>query len=104
MGTVAAVLQEIVWETYKGAYGSSTLMKKVKHETMACPDCEIPGRYDTNGEIVCPKECGRIISETPLMLPEDSFNDRVSGSPSGDTPKPALNSAAPTVAPEPDVQ
>ena len=104
MGKTTSLLQEVVWETYKGTYGSSTLLKEVEHETMCCPDCEVPGRYDKNGEVVCPEECGRIISETPLMLPEDSFNDRVNGAPSGDTPKPALNPANTAVGAEPDVQ
>ena len=104
MGKTVALLQEVVWETYKGTYGPSTLLKRVEHETMCCPDCELSGRYDKSGEVVCPNECGRIISETPLMVPEDSFNGRVSGMPSGDTPKPALNPANIPSGSEPNVQ
>jgi hypothetical protein len=104
MGKTAAILQEVVWETHKGTYGSSTMLKEVEHETMCCPDCEIPGRYDNHGDVVCPNECGRIISETPLMVPEDSFNGRVEGGPSGSNGgKPALNPAAMS-SPEPNVQ
>ena len=104
MGKTTSILQEIVWETEKGTYGASTLRKKVKHETMCCPDCEIPGRYDDHGDVVCPSECGRIISDTPLMVPEDSFNGRVEGGASGSHGgKPALNPAAMS-SPEPNVQ
>jgi len=104
MGKTAAILQEVVWETYKGVYGSSTLLKEVEHETMCCPDCEVPGRYDSSGMIVCPEKCGRIISDDPLMVPEDSFNGRVNGAPSGDTPKQALNPANNVGGDEPNVQ
>lgn len=104
MGKTTALLQEVVWETYEGTYGPNTLLKEVEHETMCCPDCEAPGRYDERGEVVCENKCGRIISDTPLMVPEDSFNDRVNGGPSGDTPKPALNPSNQSAAAEPDVQ
>ncbi|TQQ81895.1 hypothetical protein [Halonotius roseus] len=101
MSKSASILQEVVWETYKGTFGSSTLLKEVAHETMCCPDCEVPGRYDSDGMIVCPKECGRIISDAPLMVPEDSFDSYGSSGPSGDSPTPALNDMT---MPEPDVQ
>lgn len=102
MSKANAILQEVVWETYDGTYGPNTLLKECKHETMCCPDCEVPGRYDENGDIVCPTGCGRILSEEPLMVPEDSFNNRCSGSASGETPKQALNPQ--NIDPEPDVQ
>lgn len=103
MSKANAILQEVVWETYDGVYGPDTLLKECKHETMCCPDCEVPGRYDEKGMIVCPTGCGRIISDDPLMVPEDSFNDRCSGNASGDTGKQALNPQNLT-SEEPDVQ
>jgi len=103
MSKANAILQEVVWETYKGVYGSSTLLKECKHETMCCPDCEVPGRYDEKGMIVCPTGCGRIISDDPMMIPqEDSYGGRCDGAPSGDTPKQALNPRS--ISTEPDVQ
>lgn len=104
MGKVTAILQEVVWESYEGTYGDSTLLKEVEHETMCCPACGAVGRYDERGDVVCEDGCGEIINENPLMLPEDGFTDRVAGSPSGDSPKPALNPANQTAPPEPDVQ
>lgn len=105
MGKETALLQEVVWETYNGSYGPQTLLKRVEHDTMECPDCEVPGRYDNNGDVVCENECGRILSDKPLLLPEDSFNERVSGAPSGSgVGKPGLNPANDTGPNEPDVQ
>lgn len=103
MDKVTAILQQVEWETKQGAYGSSTLVKEVKHETMACPDCEAVGRYDERGDIVCSNDCGRILNDDPLMLPEDHFSGRASGDVSG-TGKQALNPANNNHAPEPDVQ
>lgn len=99
MGKVTSILQEIVWETYKGTHGPATLLKEVSHEIMCCPDCEVPGRYDHNGEITCENDCGRILSEGPMMIPEDSYNGRVDGVPSGSEPKPALRDAVDTDGP-----
>lgn len=105
MGKVTALLQEVVWETYDGVYGPSTLLKRVEHDTMTCPDCDVPGRYDENGDVVCENKCGRILSDKPLMLPEDSFNQRVNGAPSGSHGgKPGLNPSNATGPNEPDVQ
>ena len=111
MSNQMAILQEVEWETERGLFGASTLKKRVDHSTMCCPDCKVPGYYDRHGMIVCPNECGRIISDTPLLVPEDSFNDRTGGPTSGSahnvffndgSGKQALNPAAFT--PEPDVQ
>lgn len=103
MGKTTALLQDVEWEVYEGTYGPHTLLKEVKHETMACPDCEAKGVYDERGDIVCSNECGRILNDSPLMLPEDHFNGRTEGAPSGNG-KQALRDAKASHSEEPTVQ
>jgi hypothetical protein len=100
MGWPLAYLQEVVWETYNGTYGPATLLKRVEHSTASCPECGGEGWYDHRGDVVCENdECGCVISNAPLLLPEDGFNNRCNGTGG----KRALNPANPSE-PEPNVQ
>ncbi|WP_229112797.1 DUF2318 domain-containing protein [Halapricum desulfuricans] len=76
-----AWLQEVEWEVYPGYYGPHTLLKQVEHGTSTCDECGGEGWYDHHGDIIC-NTCGMVLNRTPLIVPEDEFNDRA-GDPSG---------------------
>lgn len=72
-----AWLQEVMWECYDGAYGPNTLLKDVEHSTMLCDECGGEGWYDERGDVIC-DDCGMVLTDDPMMVPEDGFTGRTS--------------------------
>lgn len=110
LGYPLAELQKVVWETYKGVYGSSTLLKEVEYSTATCNECGGTGWKDEHGDTVC-DGCGLVMNETPMIVPEDDFSNRTGDhGDSGyyvhfsDNSGPALNQNVSDTNSEPDVQ
>lgn len=112
LGYPLAELQQVMWETHPGVYGPSTLLKEVEHSTSTCDECGGEGWYDHRGDVIC-EDCGMMLNSTPMMVPEDGFNDRTGGPTAGSgsyvffndgSGKQALNPHATNAADEPNVQ
>lgn len=77
--------EEVFFEMYEGFYGTgeNTLVKDVDYRTKTCPECGSPGRTTDVGTVCQDDSCGVMIDDEQRMVPEDGFNDRVSGVDSG---------------------
>ncbi|WP_143421016.1 hypothetical protein [Halorubrum halodurans] len=110
LGYPLAELQKVMWETYPGVFGPSTLLKEVDYSTSACDECEGEGWYDERGDVIC-DDCGMMLNSTPMLVADGDFDERTSGPTAGSgsyvffndgSGKQAINQNS--VSPEPNVQ
>ena len=113
MDTKTAILQKVMWETEPGLAGSSCLLKEVEYSTAECDECGGEGWKDHRGDVVC-QGCGMVLSERPMMVPEQFKDTHHSGGDTGGDAyfttfnsggsAPALNTEMMDHTAEPDVQ
>jgi len=82
LGFPLAELQRVEWETYPGVFGPSTLLKEVEYSTSECDECGGEGWHDHRGDVIC-EDCGMMLNSTPMIVPEDGFQDRIGDPTSG---------------------
>jgi len=81
LGFPLAELQKVMWEKYKGVYGSQTLLKKVEYTTSTCGECGGEGWIDDHGDTIW-DDCGMVMNSTPMMV-ADTDQASHTGGPTG---------------------
>lgn len=82
LGFPLAELQKVMWEQYKGVYGSQTLLKKVEYTTSSCGECGGEGWIDDHGDTIC-DDCGMVMNSTPMMVADNDEASHTGGPTAG---------------------